>query len=143
MAVLLQYRAGKGTATHNQYFFVVLFEFFYKGHEVAVAAHNNEGIDVIPRERHFQSIQSEVDVGSIFVAAWREVALDHLDGMLRHAAAVIAGALPVPISDLGDDFAAFLDCLQDRSDIEMAIQSTFDTDFDVVEINKNSDFEAI
>jgi hypothetical protein len=63
--------------------------------------------------------------------------------MLRHAAAVFAGALPVTVGNFRDDFATLLDGLQYCSDVEMAIQSALHSDLYIVEINKYCDFEAV
>ena len=69
----------------------------------------------------------------------REVALNHLDRVLGHAAAVLAGALPVSIGDLGDDFAALFDGFENRTNIEMPVEGTFDADLDVVKVDEYGD----
>jgi hypothetical protein len=63
--------------------------------------------------------------------------------MLGHTAAVIPCAFPVAIGDLRHDFATFLDGFKDCSDIKVAIKGTFDTDLDIVEIDKNGKLETI
>jgi hypothetical protein len=52
---------------------------------------------------------------------------------------VVAGALPVAISDLGYDFAAFLDGFEYCSDVEVAVEGAFDPDLDIVKVNEYSD----
>ena len=45
------------------------------------------------------------------VASGRQVTLNHLDGVLGHAAAVFACAFPIAVRDFGNDLAAFFDGL--------------------------------
>ena len=140
MTVLLKDRARERPAADNKNFLVVLFQFLDECDEVAVAANDDKGMDMIPRERHFQRIEGKIDVSAILVAAWRQVALDHLNGVLRHAAAVLARAFPVAIRDLGDDLAFLFDGFQNGTDIKVPTESAFDSDLDVVEIDEYRDF---
>ena len=89
---------------------------------------------------HLQRVQRQIDVGAILVTAWRQVPLHHLNGVLGHAPAVFARSFPIPIRDFRDDFAALLDRLQHRTNIKMPIQRAFDSDFNVVEVDKYGDF---
>ena len=111
MAVLLQDGACKIPSAHNQNLLVVLLQLLDQGNEIAVATDDHERVDVIPRESHLERVQSQVDVRSIFVTAGRKVPLHHLDGVLRHAAAVFARSLPVAVGNFCDDFSALLDGL--------------------------------
>src|SRR5262249_37715269 len=110
---------------------------------VAIAADDNERIDVISRERHFQGVQRQVDVCAVLVAARSQIALDHLDSMLRHAAAVVSSAFPVAVCDFCNDFGALLDRFKNRSDIKVPVQRALDADFDVVEVDEYRDFQTI
>jgi hypothetical protein len=56
--------------------------------------------------------------------------------VLRHGAAVVAGAFPVAVGELGDHFAALLDRFEDGADVEGEIEGGLDADLDVVEINE-------
>jgi hypothetical protein len=58
--------------------------------------------------------------------------------VLGHAAAMLACPFPISISDFRDNFAAFLNSLQDGANIKMAIQRAFDSDLDVVEVDEYS-----
>ena len=73
----------------------------------------------------------------------RHVALHHADGVLREEAAVVAGALPVAVGDLGDDLAALLDGLEDEADVELAADGGLDADLDVVEVDEDGDAVAV
>jgi len=53
---------------------------------------------------------------------------------------VLARAFPVAIRDLGDDLAFLFDGFQNGTDIKVPIESAFDSDLDVVEINEYRDF---
>ena len=57
MTVLLKNDAGKTAPADNEDFLVVLFELFDQRDEIAVAANNNKGIDVVSRECHLQRVQ--------------------------------------------------------------------------------------
>src|SRR5579862_5854505 len=99
MAVLLENGTRKIAASDNENFLVVLFEFFDKGNEIAVAADNDEGIDMVAGESHLERVKRKVDVGAILVATRRQIPLHHLNSVLRHAPAVLAGTLPVAVGN--------------------------------------------
>src|SRR5579871_2051071 len=86
VTVLLQNRAGEGTAAHHEDAFVVLLEFVDERNEIAVAADDREGVDVVVRERHLERIEGEVDIRAVLVAARGRVALYHLHRVLRQSA---------------------------------------------------------
>ena len=142
-AVLLHHLAGEGAAADDEHLLVVLLQFLDQGDEVAVAADDDEGVDVIVGERHLERVECEVDIGAVLVAAGGHHALHEADRMLRHGAAVIAGALPVAVGDFGDDFAAFFDGFEHGADIELPAEGGFDADFDVVEIDKYCNFQSL
>ena len=73
----------------------------------------------------------------------RQVALDEPDGVLGQRAAVLAGARPVGVGDLGDDLAALLERVEDDADVEMLAEGGLDADLDVVEVDENGDVQAI
>ena len=100
MTVLLHHQAGELPPADDEDLAVVLLEFLDQRDEVAVAADDDEGVDVGVREGHLQGVERQVDVGAVLVAARRQVALDHADRVLRQQAAVVAGALPVAVGDL-------------------------------------------
>jgi hypothetical protein len=141
MAVLLHHETRKLTPPDDEDLLVVLLQFLDERDEVAVAAHDDKGVDVVVGERHFECIEREIDVGAVLVAARRQVALHHANGMLRQEPAVVAGALPVAVGDLGDDFTALLDGFENGRNIERLVQSGLDADLDVVEINEDRDFQ--
>ena len=143
MTVLLQNRAGEGAAAHHEDALVVLLQFVDQRDEVAVAADNGEGVDVIVREGHLERVERQVDVGAVLVAARRRVALNHLHGVLGERAR--GGFLPAPVrvSELGDDFAAFFQRVQHGSHVEFAVQGGLDADFDIVEIDEHGDLEFL
>jgi len=58
--------------------------------------------------------------------------------VLRHATAMVACPFPISIGDFRDNFAAFLNGLQNGANIKMAIQRAFDSDLDVVEVDEYS-----
>ena len=97
---------------------VVLLELLDQRDEVAVAADDDEGVDVSVGEGHLERVERQVDVGAVLVAPGRHHTLHHADGVLRHGAAVVAGAFPVAVGDLGDDLAALFDGFEHRADIE-------------------------
>ena len=143
VAVLLHHLAGEVPAADDEHLPVVLLQLLDQRDEVAVAADDDEGVDVIVRERHLERVEREVDVGAVLVAAGREVALHHADGVLRHQPAVVAGPLPVAVRDLGDDFAAFLDAFENRRDVELRMQRGLHADFDVVEIDEDRNLQSL
>ncbi len=94
------------------------------------------------REGHLEGVEREVDVGAVLVAARRHVALHQTNGMLGQRAAVLAGAGPVGVGDLGDHLAALFDRVEDDADVELLTEGLFDADFDVVEVDEDSDVET-
>jgi hypothetical protein len=58
-------------------------------------------------------------------------------------AAVLAGAGPVGVGDLGDHFAAFLDGVEDDADVELLAECGLDANLDVVEVDENGDVQAV
>ena len=122
-------------------FLSVLLQLLDERDEVAVAADDHVGVDVRVRERHLERVEREVDVGAVLVAPRRQVALDHLDRVLRQHPRVVAGAFPVRVGGLRDDLAALLERLEDGTDVELPAEGVLDADFDVVEVDENCDFE--
>ena len=142
VAVLLHHEARELPAADDEHLLVVLLQLLDERDEVAVAADDHEGVDVVVGERHFEGVEGEVDVGAVLVAAGGEVALHHADRMLREEPAVVAGALPVAIGDLGHDLAALLERLENGGDVECLAQGGLHADLDVVEIDEDRDFQA-
>ena len=120
----------------------VLFEFLDQADEVTVAANDDVGVDVTVRERHLEGVERQVDVGAVLVAAWSEVALDEFGRVLRQRSAVIAGARPIAVGDLGYDVAPFLERLEDDPDVELHAQRALDPDLDVVEVDENCNLQS-
>ena len=142
VAVALQDHARERAAADDEHLLVVLLELLDEREEVAVAADDHVGVDVRVRERHLEGVEREVDVGAVLVAARRQVALHEADGVLRERPAVLAGARPVGVGDLGDDLAALLDGVEDDADVEMLAEGGLDADFDVVEVDEDGDVET-
>ena len=136
MTVLLHRHAGELAAADDDHLASVLFQLLDERDEVAVAADDDEGVDVIVGEGHLEGVERHGDVGAVLVAARRHVALHHADGVLGEEPAVVADALPVAIGNLGDDLAALFDGLEDEADVELAADGGFDADLDVVEVDE-------
>ena len=143
VTVLLQNRAGERAAADHEDALVVLLELVDQRDEIAVAADDGERVDVVVREGHLERIERQVDVGAVLVAARRRVALNHLHGVLAERAC--SGFLPAPVrvSKLGDDFAAFLQCVQHGRDVKFAVQCALHADFDIVEIDEHGDLQFL
>ena len=62
--------------------------------------------------------------------------------MLREVAAIVPRSGPIGVRDLADDFAAFFDGLEHGADVEALAEGVLDADFDVVEVDKNSDVQT-
>ena len=139
MTVLLHRQARELPAADNDDLASVLLQLFDERDEVAVAADDDEGIDVVVGERHLERVERHRDVGAVLVAAGSHVALHHADGMLRQHAAVVARALPVAVGDLCHDLAALFDGLEDETDVELTADGVLDADLDVVEIDEHGD----
>ena len=143
VAVALQDNAREGAAAHDEDLLVVLLQLLDQREEVAVAAHDHVCVDVRVRERHFEGVEGEVDVRSVFVAAGRQIALHQPDGVLREMPAVLARARPVGIGDLGDHLTPLLQGVEDSADVEILSERRFDADFDVVEVDEDGDVETV
>ncbi len=137
VTVLLHRHAGELAAADHDDLATVLLQLLDERDEVAVAADDDEGVDVIVGERHLEGVERHRDVGTVLVAAGRHVALDHPDRVLGEEAAVVADALPVAVGDLGDDLAALLDGLEDEADVELSADGGLDADLDVVEVDED------
>ena len=142
VAVPLQDDARERAPADHEHLLVVLLQLLDQRQEVAVAADDDVGVDVGVGERHFERVERQVDVGAVLVAARREIALDEADGVLGEGAAVLAGAGPVGVGDLGDDLAALLERLEDDADVEVLAERRPDADFDVVEVDEYRDVDA-
>ena len=108
MTVLLQNRAGESLAAHHEDRLVVLLQLVHQRDEVAVAADDGERIDVIVRERQFQRVERQIDIGAVLVAARRGIALHHLHRVFGKLPRGVLHPAPVRVRDLGDDLAALL-----------------------------------
>ena len=139
MTVLLHGHAGELASTDDDDLAAVLLELLDERDEVAVAADDDEGVDVVVGEGHLERVERHRDVRPVLVAARRHVALHHANRMLREEPAIVARALPVAIGDLGDDLAALLDGLEDETDVELPADGVLDPDLDVVEIDEHGD----
>jgi len=137
MAVFLKNCAGEGASPNHKYYLVILLQFFYQGNEIAVSAYDNESVDMVACKGHFQRIQCQSNIRSIFISTGCQVSLDHLYRVLRHRPAEIFISFPVAVGNLGDNLPFFFDCLQYGADIKVSPERLFDTDGDIVKINKN------
>ena len=142
VAVALHHEARERAAADDEDLLVVLLQLLDEGDEVAVAADDDVGVDVAVGERHLERVEREVDVGAVLVAARREVALHQLGRVLRQRSAVVAGARPVAVGDLGHDVAALLERLEDDADVELHAQRALDADLDVVEIDEYCNLQS-
>ena len=143
VAIALHRRAGELAAAHHQHLAAVLLQLLDQRDEVAVTADDDEDIDVVVGEAHLQGVERHGDVGAVLVAAGGEVALHHADRVLGEQTTVVASSLPIAVGDLGDDFAPFLDGLEDEADIEIATDGGLDADLDVVEVDEDGDAVAV
>src|SRR5262249_52501783 len=142
VAVALHHLTGERAAADDEDLLVVLFELLDERDEIAVAADDDVRIDVRVRERHLERVEREIDVGSVLVAAWRQVALHELRCVLRQRPAVVAGAGPIAVSSLRDDVAALLERVEHDADVELCVECVFDADLDVVEIDEYRNLET-
>src|ERR671914_1481017 len=62
--------------------------------------------------------------------------------MLRQETPVVACPLPVAVGDFRDDFAALLDAVENRCDVEGCMERRLYTYFDVVEVDKNRNLQS-
>jgi hypothetical protein len=142
MTVLLHDVARELPSADHEHFLVVLFQLLDQADEIAVAADDDECVDVGMGEGHLERVEGQIDVGAVLVAARREIALHHLDGVLREQPAVLAGALPVAVGRLGDDLAALFERLEHETRIEGGVEGVLDADFDVVEIDEDCETQS-
>ena len=143
MAVLLQDGGRERAATDHVHALVVLFQLVHERNEVAVAAHNRKSVDVVVGERHFEGVQRQVDIRAVLVAARRRIALHHLHGVLGELAREGVLAAPIGVGNLCNDSAALLQSVEHRLYIEFPLQSGFNADLDVVEVDKYGDLEFL
>ena len=142
VAVPLHHQARERAAADHEDLLVVLLQLLDERDEVAVAADDDVGVDVAVGERHLERVERQVDVGAVLVAARREVALHQLGRVLRERSAVVAGARPVAVGDLGHDVAALLERLEDDPDVELHAERALDPDLDVVEVDENRNLQS-
>src|SRR5688500_274791 len=143
VTVLLHHLAGELPAAGVVHLLVVLLQLLDERDEIAVSPDDDERVDVVVGKRHLERIEREIDVRAVLVSSGREVTLHHADRMLRHEPAVVTGALPVAVGDLGHHFAPLLDAVQNRGDVELRMQRGLHTDFDVVEIDEDRNFHSL
>ena len=139
VAVLLHHEAGELPAADDEDLLVVLLQLLDQRDEVAVAADDHERVDVVVGERHLERVERQVDVGAVLVAARRQVALHHPDGVLREQRGCGRRRASSRVGDLGDDLAALLDGLEDGADVEWLVHGGLHADLDVVEIDEDGD----
>ena len=142
MAVALHHHARERSPADDEDLLVVLLQLLDEGDEIAVAADDDVGIDVGMGERHLERVEGEVDIGAVLVAAGREVPLEQLRGVLSQRTAVVTGARPVAVGDLGHDVPALPQRFENDADVELSIECAFDADLDVVEIDEDCDLET-
>src|SRR5258708_4697481 len=94
-------------------------------------------------EGHFQSVEREIDVRAVLVAARGGNPLHHLYGVFRHLTGRAVLASPVRIRELRYDVAAFFQRIQRQRYIELTTQRRFESDLDVVVIDEHRYVEFI
>ena len=139
MTVSLEDATGERAPADDEYFLVVLLQLLDQREKIAVAAHDDVRVDVRVGEGHFKSVEGEVDVRAVLVAARRQVALDEADGVLGERPAVLARPGPVGVGDLGDHLAAFFEGFENDADIEVLAERGLDADLNVVEVDEYRD----
>ncbi len=139
MAVLLQNGAGESPSADHENDLVILLELIDQRDEIAIAADDGEGVDVIVRERHLQRIERQIDVGAILIAPRRRVALHHLDSVLGQLPGGTLLPSPVGVGDLGDDLSALFQSVQNGGHVKFSLQCGLHANFDVIEIDKHRD----
>ena len=122
---------------------VVLLQLVDQRHEIAVAADDGEGVDVVVRKRQFQRVERQVDVAAVLIAARRRIALHHLHGVFGELARRVLHASPVGVGDLGDDLAPLFQRFEHHRNVELALQRRFDADLDIVEVDEDRDLEVL
>ncbi len=141
VAILLENRRGKRLAADHEHRLAVFLELVHQRDEVAIAADDGEGVHMRVREGHLQSVEREVNVGSVLIAARRGNSLDHLHGVFGHLPGSAILAPPVGISEFGDDVAALLERIQRERDVKFPPQRGFQSNLDVVVIDKHRDIQ--
>ena len=137
MAILLHRRAGELAPADDDDLAAILFELLDQRDEIAVAADDDERVDVVVSKSHLERVEGHRDVGAVLVAAGGDIALDHPDRMLGQQAAVVAGSLPVAVRDLRDDLAALFDGIEDKADVQLSADGVLDADLDVVKVDEH------
>jgi len=61
VAVLLEYGAGEGASADDEHALVVLLQLVYQRDEIAIAADDGEGIDVVVCEGHLERVEGQVE----------------------------------------------------------------------------------
>jgi len=143
VTILLQNRAGKSFASHHKHGLAIFLQLVHQRDKIAVAADNRERIHMRVRERHFQRVQRQVNVGAVLISARRWDPLHHLDGVFGHLAGGSVLPPPIRVSELGDDIAALLQRIQRQRHIEFAPQRRLESDLDVVVIDKHRDVQFV
>ena len=69
VTILLEDGAGERLSSEHEDGLPVFFELVDEGNEIAVAAHHGKGVDVCVSERHFESVESKIDIRAVLVAA--------------------------------------------------------------------------
>ena len=64
--------------------------------------------------------------------------MDHVHGVRSQFFGMPAGHFPIAVGVLGDNFAAFLERVQNQGNIKFPAQGAFYADLDVVEVYENS-----
>jgi hypothetical protein len=73
------------------------------GHEVAVAADDDDGTDVSEAADVFGGVEAELDVGAVLGGGARREELDQLDSALQERVAIAAEVLPVAVGPVDGD----------------------------------------
>jgi len=137
VTVLLQDCAGEGFAAHYEHDLAVFLEFVHERDEVAIAAYDGERVHMTVRERHLESVEREVDIRAVLVAAGRGQPLYHLHGVFRHSTSGAFLPSPVCVCEFGDDIAALFESFYGYGDIEFAPQRGLNADLYIVVIDKD------
>ena len=82
-------------------------------------------------------IDDQIDISAVLVASRGDVALHHMDRVIRQSPAMRPGASPVPVGALGNHLTPLLEGVEDHRKIEGRVESRLHTDFDIVEIDKD------
>ena len=142
VAVPLHHQARERAAADHEDLLVVLFQLLDERDEVAVAADDHVGVDVAVGEGHLERVERQVDVGAVLVTAGGEVALHELRRVLREGSAVVAGARPVAVGDLGHHIPALLERLENDPDVELHAERALHPDLDIVEVDEYCNLQS-